>query len=112
MQYLVKKVIQFFKHGNINPYKTLIIKQENLKKLKDCIEKAKGILLNQNEINNASSQLDKEINIFKERVKILKKKKIKRLFPILLFFIKGGYSNFNGIWTAIKDIFSNNYNKT
>jgi glycosyltransferase involved in cell wall biosynthesis len=40
MQYLVKKVIQFFKHGNINPYKTLIIKQENLKKLKDCIEKA------------------------------------------------------------------------
>jgi glycosyltransferase involved in cell wall biosynthesis len=111
IQFLITKIIQFFKHGNVNPYSALIIKQENLKKLKNYIKRAKGKLLDQNAINNACNLLDKDINIFKERTDILKKNRGKRLFPILVFFIKNGYSNFNGIWTAVKDLFSRDYNK-
>jgi glycosyltransferase involved in cell wall biosynthesis len=112
VQFLITKIIQFFKHGNVNPYNALILKQENLEKLKKHIKDIDNNIIKKEVKAIACKNIEKDINIFKERTNILKKDRSKRFFLILVFFIKNGYSNFNGIWTAIKDLFSRNYNKT
>ena len=109
LQYLRKKIAQFFKHGNVNPYNKLILKQKNLQHLKKYVQKTNNNILSQEVIDIACIDLDKEIKILEERIKILKKTRNTRYFLIVPFFLKGGYKNFNGYWTAIKDIFSRNY---
>lgn len=106
--YSIKEIIKFFKLGRINPYNKLIIKKINLQHLKSCIEKINNNTLNQKNITIAKTNLNREINALKKRIKILKENRKKRLFKVINSFLKGEYNSFNGYWTAIKDILSSN----
>jgi glycosyltransferase involved in cell wall biosynthesis len=101
---LIKKRIIFIKKTiNLNPCDNLILKKQELQILRKKLKKQKYIK------NNSDNKIKISINILKDRIKILQKPKTKRFFYILLYFLKGGYSNYNGIITAIKDLNANNY---
>jgi glycosyltransferase involved in cell wall biosynthesis len=97
--FLKKKIKEFFKHENNELINNLEKKKANIQIFKER--------LNKKDYNN----VNQEIIPLTQRIEILKKPPFKKFFFIFLFLIKGGYSNFNGIWTFIKDLFLINKSK-
>ena len=78
--------------------------QEMLRDMKARLEKAPSGLLSSLGLEKGPSALDRNIATFQRRIDLCARPRRKRIFPVLQLLAHGGYGQFSGWKSALKDL--------